>query len=314
MRFLHVKLNTLPVIRYAHGYKTSDYHMSFTPKKNMMEICLYEVGGATKSYPDGRVLEIPVQTLCAVSHDEEFHMDCREPVHQHFTVGFESEYTYETVEASDLHLSYFGEKSDGIPLEFYLPEMIGIESGESASEQILRKVIRTYTENGGHSDIVCITLLFDLFAQLNADCIASSASADFDREKPFSSSLYVRRATQYIASHIGGKITVSEIADTLGISAEHLSKQFHSVTGTTVIEYINRLKLGVVKELIVSKGISLREAGESVGITDVNYLSRLFKRYIGITASEYKILHKTYCLEDIKKSDTTIASNLQKDK
>jgi len=284
--------------------------MNFPPQKNLLEICLYEVGGAVRSYPDGRRMETPIQTLCTIPHDEQYRVDCDEPVHQHFVIGFEADYSYEMIEAAELHLSYFGEKSDGIPLEFYLPESIGIDSGESASEQILRKVIRTYTENGGHSDITCVTLLFELFSQLSSDCIASSASADYEREKPFSSSLYVRRATQYIASHINGKITVSEIADTLGISAEHLSKQFHAVTGTTVIEYINRLKLGVVKELIVSRGISLREAGETVGITDVNYLSRLFKRYIGITASEYKILHKTYCLDDIKKADTTIASKL----
>ena len=60
------------------------------------------------------------------------------------------------------------------------------------------------------------------------------------------------------------------------------------MTGTTIISYINRLKLEKIKNLVINKGISLRQAGESVGIYDENYLSRLFKQYYGKSISELK--------------------------
>ena len=58
----------------------------------------------------------------------------------------------------------------------------------------------------------------------------------------------------------------------------------------TIVEYINREKLKLVKDQITTMKVTLEEAGAEVGITDVKYLSRLFKKYNGITAMEYNNL------------------------
>jgi len=54
------------------------------------------------------------------------------------------------------------------------------------------------------------------------------------------------------------------------------------------VEYINTAKLNKVKELIVNQGLSLREAGEKCGFYDANYLSKIFKKYTGYQAKEFK--------------------------
>ena len=41
-------------------------------------------------------------------------------------------------------------------------------------------------------------------------------------------------------------------------------------------------------ELIRRYNYTLAEAGEHVGYSDVNYISRIFKRYYGMTVTEYK--------------------------
>ena len=86
------------------------------------------------------------------------------------------------------------------------------------------------------------------------------------------------------------KLTVGEIAGYLHISDGYFSRLFKSVTGQTVIEYVNRVKLERVRDLIASRQATLREAGESVGIYDENYLSRLFRQYMGLTVREYAAL------------------------
>ena len=43
-----------------------------------------------------------------------------------------------------------------------------------------------------------------------------------------------------------------------------------------------------VDKLIRRYGYTLAQAGRHVGLTDVNYISRIFKRYYGMTVTEYK--------------------------
>ena len=61
--------------------------------------------------------------------------------------------------------------------------------------------------------------------------------------------------------------------------------------GMTLVEYSNCAKVQRVRELITSRNISLTDAGLAVGIDDVKYLSRLFKKYSGVTSAEYRELN-----------------------
>ena len=99
---------------------------------------------------------------------------------------------------------------------------------------------------------------------------------------------YTNLAKKYIAENIDKKISGNEVAAKVSITPQYLCNIFKKVTGTTIISYINRLKLEKIKNLVINKGISLRQAGESVGIYDENYLSRLFKQYYGKSISELK--------------------------
>ena len=66
------------------------------------------------------------------------------------------------------------------------------------------------------------------------------------------------------------------------------------MTGQTLITYINRVKIERVKELLlINNAITLKEAGENVGIEDENYLSRIFKQYTGLSVREFRMLRIT---------------------
>ncbi len=99
---------------------------------------------------------------------------------------------------------------------------------------------------------------------------------------------YCERAKQYIAENIEKKLTVGQIAKAAGVSKNYLTNIFSQSEGMPIIEYINRRKLTHMLALIETGGCSLSEAGEQVGISDPNYISRIFKRYYGMTFSEYK--------------------------
>lgn len=74
----------------------------------------------------------------------------------------------------------------------------------------------------------------------------------------------------------------------MGINKNYLTNIFSSCEKIGIAEYINRVKLNRMKELIVKYNYSIKKASEAVGFQDVNYVSRIFKKYFGITISEYR--------------------------
>lgn len=96
------------------------------------------------------------------------------------------------------------------------------------------------------------------------------------------------RAKAYISENISRRLTVSDVASAIGVSKNYLTNVFSGTEGIPLMEYINRSKLSYMMVLIRRYGYTLSQAGKHVGFTDVNYISRIFKRYYGMTVTEYK--------------------------
>lgn len=96
------------------------------------------------------------------------------------------------------------------------------------------------------------------------------------------------RAKAYISQNIDRRLTVSDVASAIGVSKNYLTNVFSGSEGVPLMEYINRSKLSYMMVLIRRYGYTLQQAGKQVGFTDVNYISRIFKRYYGMTVTEYK--------------------------
>ena len=96
------------------------------------------------------------------------------------------------------------------------------------------------------------------------------------------------RAKAFISENLSKKLTVSDVAAAVGVSKNYLTNVFSASEGVPLMEYINRSKLSYMLVLIRRYSYTLAQAGKQVGFTDVNYISRIFKRYYGMTVTEYK--------------------------
>lgn len=99
---------------------------------------------------------------------------------------------------------------------------------------------------------------------------------------------YCDRAKAYVSEHLDRRLTVSDVAEAVGVSKNYLTNIFSNSEGIPLMEYINRRKLSYMIELIRRYGYTMAQAGEHVGFTDANYISRIFKRYYGMTLTDYK--------------------------
>lgn len=294
MAYHKILIRQIPRVMFAHGFKTDRYDIRFAPVERMMELSFLEQGDVVKTDGEGRQTLIPAPSLAVSFRDRAFSMKSEAPIHSHFTVGFLMDFERRPITKEQIVLCDREPCKQG-PSHFLtaiLPDHCELDQQNSNIEKRIKQIIHAHASPGNTGDIRCAGLLFDLLAEITGQC-ARDAMADSRSELSPGGILYVQRAIQYISEHLEKKITVEEIAAYLKISGGYLSNLFGSMTGQTVIGYVNRVKLERVKEMIANKPVTLKEAGESVGIYDENYLSRIFKKYTGLTVREYRAL-KTF--------------------
>ena len=74
----------------------------------------------------------------------------------------------------------------------------------------------------------------------------------------------------------------------VGLSSSYLCRIFKEETGLSMNAYITNLRMSKAGELLNDTNSYIKEVAISVGFEDQLYFSRLFKRYYGVTPSEYR--------------------------
>jgi AraC-like DNA-binding protein len=84
------------------------------------------------------------------------------------------------------------------------------------------------------------------------------------------------------------ELSVSMIAEKLGMSVVNLSKFFKKHSGVGMLDYIHKLRIEKAKIFINSSDMTIREIGEKVGYYNSAAFIRVFKKYEGITPKRHK--------------------------
>lgn len=102
-------------------------------------------------------------------------------------------------------------------------------------------------------------------------------------------SKYVLQALSYIGEHYGDEnISITTIAQHLGVSEGHLSHVFKKETSYTVIGYLTQYRVHTAMKLLQDCRYKVYEVSEMVGYRDVAYFSSTFKKLAGVSPSEYQ--------------------------
>ena len=98
-------------------------------------------------------------------------------------------------------------------------------------------------------------------------------------------------ALQYIDEQLSQTIAVSDLAALLGCSREHCIRLFSSLLKQTPTQYILAQRVGRAADLMVSSTDSIDEVALRCGFPNRRYLSRVFKRQMGLTPAQYRGSH-----------------------
>lgn len=103
--------------------------------------------------------------------------------------------------------------------------------------------------------------------------------------------LIVSQVKAYIEKCYGQKgLTIHDVAKKNHVSPNYLSYLFKKTTGFNLWEYVIKLRMEESRNLLLETDLRRYEVAERVGYESPEHFSKIFKRYYGISPSEFKQL------------------------
>ncbi|RKM60604.1 response regulator [Butyrivibrio sp. CB08] len=97
----------------------------------------------------------------------------------------------------------------------------------------------------------------------------------------------VKQAISYIEQHYKEKLQLTDVAEKVYVSHWHLSKLLNS-TGKSFSDVLNEVRIENAKKLMEDSSLHIADISERVGFADTAHFSRVFKKYAGMSAGEYR--------------------------
>ena len=99
---------------------------------------------------------------------------------------------------------------------------------------------------------------------------------------------YVEQAIRFIEAHYREDINISTVAADLEISEGYLSRVFKKETDYTFTNYLTLYRMKVATKLLSDCRVKVYEVADQVGYSDTAYFSAQFKKFLGVSPSEYQ--------------------------
>jgi two-component system response regulator YesN len=126
----------------------------------------------------------------------------------------------------------------------------------------------------------------ELFTLLDES--ARSVSQKVNSYNNRSIKLVLRKAVDFLHAHYHEQISLNEVAEHAFVSTYYISRMFKRETGKNFVDYLNDIRIEKAKELLKDVSLKNYEVAEKVGIPDAHYFSRLFKKHVGLTPTEFR--------------------------
>lgn len=136
-------------------------------------------------------------------------------------------------------------------------------------------------------------LAFDNYADLRGWYLdkIDAACRSISQSKNDRSVSTVALAQEYIRKNYRRDLTLDEVSREVHVSPYYFSKLFKDETGENFVEYLTKLRIAQAKRMLLDGSNSIKQVCLSVGYSDPSYFSRIFKRYEGVTPTEFRDAH-----------------------
>lgn len=93
----------------------------------------------------------------------------------------------------------------------------------------------------------------------------------------------------YLDQNYMNDIALGDVAGKLNYSDAYFCKVFKQCFGVSFVMYLASLRIKKAKEMLADVTINIKEISGLVGYQDPNYFTKVFKRMVDVTPSEYRV-------------------------
>lgn len=99
---------------------------------------------------------------------------------------------------------------------------------------------------------------------------------------------YIHRCLDFLHGHYSEEITVGQLAAIVGLDRKYLSSLFKQATGLPPQQYLLHYRMEKACALLRKGHYSIGEVARSVGYQDALLFSKMFKKSLGVSPSDYR--------------------------
>ncbi len=157
---------------------------------------------------------------------------------------------------------------------------------ELVVEQLLEEMMDDYRSDGKYSGIFLKANLLKLLAIIAQEYDRNATAGKAELLLRYRGGL--EQALEYIETHLPQKIYLADVCKSAMISHSAFSELFKQTTGKTFTEYLVDRRVAAACDLLKNSDRTMLDIALSCGFQDAAYFSRVFKRQLGVSPSEYR--------------------------
>ena len=138
---------------------------------------------------------------------------------------------------------------------------------------------RVLTKSQYESILRLLTIFAQHLSKLSNELIVKKTAAE---------SPSVAKARSFIAEHQTDELSLTQVAAEVNMSAFYFCKMFKKSTGLTFTDYLARVRVEKVKNLLLNPHRRVSEAAYEAGFQSLSQFNRVFRRIAGESPSVYR--------------------------
>lgn len=168
----------------------------------------------------------------------------------------------------------------------YLPKFVGFSSSTRLQHfyHFLNEMVQLYHGRSYNRTLTAMRLS-ELCIEISREYLKTALHSS--RQKSTKSLIKVNALLDFIHQNYAHKITGADIEQAFECNFDYMNRVFSQITGHTITKYINQVRINHAKEMLDATHLSIGEIGYLAGLEDPYYFSKVFKKYVGMSPSEY---------------------------
>ncbi len=98
----------------------------------------------------------------------------------------------------------------------------------------------------------------------------------------------VKKALGYLVEHATSQISRWQLAESVNVSEDYLTRIFRKELGVSPWDYLNRYRIYLASELLMQEALSVNEVAYRTGFQDQAYFCRVFKKIKGVSPGKMR--------------------------